>query len=168
MTNHQVPPIQGQISAEDPVRSSEEAGNDPAYQVGYGHPPLQHRFQKGQSGNPAGPRPKARLSRVNDALNKALETKVTAETSRGIESLDALEAIMRKLVNTAITEDGTKAAGFILSLLQAADANVEASIEAEIDQEKAERIKANFLARNLPTGPSSNQADVGYRREGGA
>ena len=168
MTNHQVPPLQKQPAAGPSARSSDEAGHDLAYQVGYGHPPLQHRFQKGHSGNPAGPRQKAKYSRITEALNKALETKVTAETSSGIETLDALEAILRKLVNTAMTEEGIKAAGLVLGLVQTADAMVDDSVASEIADEDAERIKANFLARNALIGPTPHDTDVGHRREGGA
>lgn len=169
MTNQQVPPVQKQPAAEPSARSSDEACNDLAYQVGYGHPPPQHRFQKGHSGNPAGPRPKAKYSRITEALNKALATKVTAETSSGIETIDALEAILRKLVNTAITEEGSiKAAGLVLGLVQTADAMVDDSVASEIADEDAERIKANFLARNAPIGPTPDDTDVGHGREGGA
>ena len=86
-------------------------------------------------------------------------------TSSGIETL---EAILRKLVNTAMTEEGIIAAGLVLGLVQTADAMVDDSVASEIADEDAERIKANFLARNAPIGPTPDDTDVGHGREGGA
>jgi hypothetical protein len=42
--------------------------------IGWGHPPVHHRFRKGQSGNPRG-RPR-RSKRVEDAILKVLNRKV--------------------------------------------------------------------------------------------
>ena len=40
------------------------------YEIGYGKPPRERPFQKGQSGNPRGPRGKSLPARLAGALNE--------------------------------------------------------------------------------------------------
>lgn len=75
----------------------------PDYEVGYGKPPKQHRFQSGQSGNPKG-RPKKRNdmpSLMNQELNKKIRVKDQGE----VRTITKLEAMMASLMARAIQGD---------------------------------------------------------------
>ncbi len=59
--------------------------------IGWGHPPVHHRFRKGQSGNPRG-RPR-RSKRVEDAILKVLNRKVRF----GEKRMTIAEALINRL-----------------------------------------------------------------------
>lgn len=77
------------------------------YTVGFGKPPEQHRFKKGQSGNPKGrpkkaakeePRAKFGTGRVDDALEQEIFRRLHLhENGKPIE-LDTVQAIVRSLM----------------------------------------------------------------------
>jgi len=71
--------------------------------VGYGKPPVQTQFRKGQSGNPKG-RPKGRLN-VATVLEKALHEKVVINENGRRRTITKLEAAMKQLVNKAASGD---------------------------------------------------------------
>jgi hypothetical protein len=73
--------------------------NHRRYEVGYGKPPVQARFKKGQSGNPGG-RPK-RTKRIDLALNAELNTVISLPIDGKLRSLTKLEAIARQLFSKA-------------------------------------------------------------------
>jgi hypothetical protein len=73
---------------------AEDAGE---YRVGRGRPPLHTRFQKGRSGNPAGPRRKDLPALLLAALNEEVTVKGRRITKR--------EAIVAGLVDQAAEVD---------------------------------------------------------------
>lgn len=70
--------------------------------VGYGRPPKQHRFKKGQSGNPKG-RPK-RILMDKIQIASLLEAPVTATVKGKREKLQVIEVGLRKLAQRSIQE----------------------------------------------------------------
>ena len=69
------------------------------YVVGYGRPPKEHQFAKGQSGNPAG---RAKGSQNFDtALRKALNERVVATIDGQRMEIPKYQAIASQLVNQA-------------------------------------------------------------------
>jgi len=63
--------------------SGEVQKADQEYRVGPGRPPKQYRWQKGQSGNPAGKRRKSTMVLdLKDLLNKALNEPVTLRSGK--------------------------------------------------------------------------------------
>jgi hypothetical protein len=66
--------------------------------VGYGHPPVQSRFQKGRSGNPGG-RPRSKISSV---LSKVLDEPVNLQ---GGGTCTRLELLMKTLATHAQSEE---------------------------------------------------------------
>ncbi len=73
------------------------------YTVGYGKPPTQTRFKKGQSGNPAGRR-KGCLN-LATVLSTTLNEKVVVIVRGKKKRITKLEVITRQLVNKAAGGD---------------------------------------------------------------
>lgn len=88
--------------------------SDRGYDVGYGKPPKQSRFQKGQSGNPRG-RPKGSLN-VATALERELNQLVTIKENGVIRHITKFQAAIKQITNKAATGD-TKCIQFMLNLL---------------------------------------------------
>jgi hypothetical protein len=88
------------------------ADND--HPVGYRHPPLQSRFQKGRSGNPKG-RPKGSWS-GKDLLEKALAVPLTVTENGVVRKLPQKDILFRSLLAKAIKGD-TKSLAMVLKLI---------------------------------------------------
>ncbi|MDG4886809.1 DUF5681 domain-containing protein [Mesorhizobium sp. WSM4887] len=73
------------------------------YEVGYGKPPSEHRFAKGQSGNPKG-RPKGKKN-IDTMLRETLLATIPIQINGKTTNVTALEAIVLKLRNNAIAGD---------------------------------------------------------------
>jgi Family of unknown function (DUF5681) len=73
--------------------------------VGYGKPPAHRRFQKGQSGNPAG-RPKGSAN-LSTQLMRALSERVAVTSNGRRKTISKLEAIATQLSNKAASGDLT-------------------------------------------------------------
>lgn len=69
----------------------------PEYKVGYGHPPKDKQFKRGQSGNPKG-RPKHPVT-VKESLNKIMSTYVTVTEDGVRKKKTILELSMKKYAN---------------------------------------------------------------------
>jgi len=94
--------------------------SEPSYPVGYGRPPRDTQFRKGQSGNPGGkPGPKKRLKHQFDAaLGGVLND--TREALRDAKPTKVIEALARKLAVDAL-EGRPSAQRLLLSILDDED-----------------------------------------------
>ena len=118
------------------------------YEVGYGKPPRNTQFKKGQSGNPRG-RPsgsKNLATLVTEALNEPV---IIAENG-GRRKISKREAIIKQLVNRSAKADW-RAIKILLDILreiegrvepEAAESSFSAADEKVIEQMKA-RLGAN-------------------------
>jgi len=88
-----------------------------SYQVGYKKPPVQHRFSKGRSGNPDG-RPR-KPKTIDTLLDKALKETVVANENGGRKAITKLEAVVKQVVNKAITGE-TRVIKLLIELLRQA------------------------------------------------
>src|SRR5690348_9412338 len=95
--------------------------HDGSYEVGYGKPPAETRFQKGQSGNPNG-RPKGSKN-LATIVRQAANERVTIVVKGKQRSITKLEAAAKQLANKAAQGD-LKAMQMLLPQLAALDASV--------------------------------------------
>ena len=85
-----------------------------AYSVGYGKPPKEYQFKKGQSGNPKG-RPRKTKSfheLVAEELNENITTTINGKNKR----LSKKEALIRKVFDKAIKTGDLKYTKWLLDL----------------------------------------------------
>lgn len=78
-----------------------------AYPVGYGKPPAENRFRKGQSGNPGGKRRKPIPTNLDEALVEALAGRASVTGEEGEERVSQLQAIVDSLIRRARKGDKT-------------------------------------------------------------
>jgi hypothetical protein len=81
--------------------AADDDGDEKEYRVGRGKPPLHTRFQKGRSGNPAGPGKKDLAALLLAALNE--ETTVNTDGHR--RRITKREAIVGQLVDRSAGAD---------------------------------------------------------------
>jgi hypothetical protein len=74
-----------------------------AYQVGFGRPPRNTQFKKGESGNPKG-RPKGTLN-LATVLERTLREQVVINENGRRKVITKLEAAVKQLVNKAASGD---------------------------------------------------------------
>ena len=74
---------------------------EPNYEIGYGKPPPGRRFQKGQSGNPRGPRRK----NLSALLVAALDEPVILASDGKRRRISKREAIVAQLVDKSAAAD---------------------------------------------------------------
>jgi hypothetical protein len=119
------------------------------YEVGYGKPPRDSRFQKGQSGNPRG-RPsgsKNLTTLLTEALNEPV---IVAENGRR-KKITKREAIVTQLVNRSAKAD-LKATQILLGMLRdlenrADPGPAETAAFGEADQQMIQRIQARLQGK---------------------
>ena len=84
-------------------RPKRAAGN---YEVGYGRPPEQHRFVKGQSGNPSGrpkgKKPPAKQQKLMQLLNKVSQREISITVNDERVTMTMMEAILTKTAQQAL------------------------------------------------------------------
>ena len=117
------------------------------YEVGYGRPPRNTRFERGQSGNPKGrPAGKKNLSTI---LDDALAETVVAVIGTGRrKQMSKLEATVAQLVNKSASGD-PKATQILLSLLRDTECRADPASAAsadltEADHQIIQRIQAQL------------------------
>jgi hypothetical protein len=78
-------------------------GDDAGYEVGYGRPPQHSRFQKGQSGNPAGRRKGVRNLMTD--VQRTLRTPVKVTEGDRTRKVSTQEGALRRLREKALQGD---------------------------------------------------------------
>ena len=90
------------------------------YEVGYGKPPLQTRFRKGQSGNPGGRRRGSRRRRARDLILIEAFRRVKIKEGDQVVELPAIQAVLRSQIALAAKGNGA-AQRAVISLVQACE-----------------------------------------------
>ncbi|MCD2317269.1 DUF5681 domain-containing protein [Sphingomonas sp. IC-11] len=93
---------------------------DRSYEVGYGKPPTQHRFKRGQSGNPRG-RPKGARG-FKTLVEEMLSELVTVNVAGRKRKVSVVVAALKRLAQKAVNDGDPRALDRLLGLAQLADA----------------------------------------------
>jgi hypothetical protein len=122
---------------------SEKKGD---YEVGYGKPPRDTRFPKGQSGNPRGRPPGAK--NLKTLLSEALNEPVIVTENGGRRKVTKRQAIVTQLVNRSATAD-FRAIKILLDIVRDIERQTELTTPeisdfSEADEKVLEQIKARF------------------------
>ncbi len=116
------------------------------YEVGYGKPPRETRFAKGQSGNPRG-RPSG-AKNLKTLLSEALNEMVVVTENGGRRKVTKRRAIITQLVNRSATAD-FRAIKILLDIVRDIERQTESTTPeisdfSEADEKVLEQIKARF------------------------
>ena len=122
---------------------SEKKGD---YEVGYGKPPRDTRFPKGQSGNPRSRPPGAK--NLKTLLSEALNEPVIVTENGGRRKVTKRQAIVTQLVNRSATAD-FRAIKILLDIVRDIERQTEPTAPetsdfSEADEKVLEQIKARF------------------------
>ena len=122
---------------------SEKKGD---YEVGYGKPPRDTRFPKGQSGNPRGRPPGAK--NLKTLLSEALNEPVIVTENGGRRKVTKRQAIVTQLVNRSATAD-FRAIKILLDIVRDIERQTEPTAPetsdfSEADEKVLAQIKARF------------------------
>jgi len=120
--------------------------NQRDYEVGYGKPPCNTRFVKGQSGNPRGRPPGAK--NLKTLLSEALNETVIVTENGGRRKVTKRQAIITQLVNRSATAD-FRAIKILLDIVRDIERQTESTAPetsdfSEADEKVLEQIKARF------------------------
>ena len=129
------------------------------YTVGYGKPPVQTRFQPGQSGNPQGRRKGAKNWKTH--LAAALDERVTVKEGGKQRKITKLEATIKQLVNKSAGAD-LRAMRMLFGLMQIFERRSDPAEPAPGDTpaltETDEDILAELKARLARSGETDDEA----------
>jgi hypothetical protein len=130
------------------------------YTIGYGKPPVETRFVKGQSGNAKG-RPKGKRNHAT-ILQSALNERVTVTEKGKRKQITKLEAVFKQVVNKAVTGDlaSVKVLIPMLSLLQGLNDERSTKISnSEADRQVMELFQRQFLNEESDSNEQLNTGD---------
>jgi hypothetical protein len=85
------------------------------YQVGYGRPPVEHRFKPGNRANPKGRGKKARNRKV--VMREVLFEPVTVNEGGETKQMPALQVVLKRLLSQAVKGE-LKAALTVINIAQ--------------------------------------------------
>ncbi|WP_020182127.1 DUF5681 domain-containing protein [Methylotenera sp. 1P/1] len=118
------------------------------YKVGFAKPPLETRFQKGQSGNPSG-RPKGKRNMATILKSVSNETLVITENGER-KTITKLEASFKQLVNKAASGDhaSIKLLIQVMNVMeQEQETGVVKHTNSEADMRTLRNLQQRMLAR---------------------
>lgn len=130
------------------MSDNDDETKDLTYVVGYGKPPVQTRFKKGQSGNPNGRRKGSK--NFWTVLQETLQEKVVIKENGKAKAVSKQEVITKQLVNKAASGE-LRAISMIAALRMANEHNSETAAEPASLTEKDRKLILSLLRYYGPT-----------------
>ncbi|MER8849835.1 DUF5681 domain-containing protein [Mesorhizobium australicum] len=137
------------------------------YSIGYGKPPTETRFQKGMSGNPKG-RPKGRpkgKKNMNTIIRETFFGPIQIQQNGRTTTVTALEAILLKMRNNALSGDFRSAAQALQLASRSADLEESRQPEAEVDpfdpKTMVEMMRDYLDHKDSPENDSETRSKIG-------
>jgi len=119
-------------------------------EIGYGKPPKESQFKKGQSGNPRG-RPKGSKN-LNTLIKRELESRITIEQNGTKRKIRRKEALVKGLVNDAL-KGKDRPRDKVFDLVERAEvSDTSGPTHSELAERDAE-ILERYLARKTKLEP---------------
>ena len=117
------------------------------YAIGYGKPPVGRRFQKGQSGNPCGPRGRPGKNNLSALLLAALDEPAYVTIDGHRRKITKREAIVTQMVDKSAAAD-LRATKMLIDMLKEAEAKAGAASPEPATLAPADReVVELFVAR---------------------
>jgi hypothetical protein len=118
------------------------------YEVGYGKPPCQTRFRKGQSGNPKGRT--AGDKNLSTLLSEALNEHVIITENGGRRKISKRQAVIKQIVNQAVKGDW-RVAKLLFDIQQENERRTEPELSESslgaADEKVIEQLKARLRGK---------------------
>ena len=118
--------------------------NEGDNEVGYGKPPRETRFKRGQSGNPRGRPPGAK--NLSTLLNEALNELVVVTENGGRKRISKRQAAFKQLVNDA-AKGNWRALKLLVDILQDIERRTEPQTEESSFSLADEKVIAQLKSR---------------------
>ncbi|MER8918124.1 DUF5681 domain-containing protein [Mesorhizobium sp. M0761] len=131
------------------------------YEVGYGKPPTEHRFAKGQSGNPKG-RPKGKKN-IRTMISDTLFAPIPIQQNGRTTTVPALEAILLKMRNNALAGDYRSAVQALQLGMRAVEPDEASEAGAEagpLDPQTMIGLMRDYLDHQPTDGGESSNSDL--------
>lgn len=113
------------------------------YEVGYKHPPREHQFKPGQSGNPKG-RPKKNKT-FKEEISKELDELIYIQENGQKKQITKRRALAKKIINEALS--GKTSATKIISPILFSEQVADDELSKELGQYDLDLIQ-DYIRRN--------------------
>jgi Family of unknown function (DUF5681) len=134
------------------------------YQVGYGRPPVEHRFKPGNNANPKGRKKKTQNRKV--VISEILLEPITVKEGGEVKQMSALKAVLKKTMSQALAGDN-KATQIIIGIAQR-EGLLTPDLEETVDNLSAAdmAIMEDAVKRFAPTpAPATEASSEGGRTD---
>jgi len=133
------------------------------YTVGYGRPPVETRFRKGESGNPRGRPGGTKASKAKAVVLQEAYRPITVREGDDVLTLPAIRAVMRQLVRLAAKGNGP-AQRKLIDMVQRIEQELADEAKTKAVQQTREpitdadraRALAAFITRIKHSAPEAN------------
>ena len=139
--------------------SRRKSSNPSDYEVGYGRPPRETRFQPGQSGNPTGYRKGSKP--IRERLRELMNSKVTVTEHGRTRRVSRLDVMLRQLANDAMRGD-QRALKLLMEFVHRYGSEAEGTVRPEEITSEDLEILSNYLEKTRSSDSDSNDS----RKEG--
>ncbi len=137
------------------MTNEQEINNSEQYEVGYGKPPKETQFKKGQSGNPSGRKKKPIPKSLHEAIVLELADIVTIKENGKAVKMSKYELLAKAIINDAIKSEKGNSRKIVIEqmfktdVLEYKDMLVKRVMEAEPEMDPEQRAERRKLLDEL-------------------